>query len=151
MYLVRALMIARGEVVELAQQAATHEERKVEEAALRERAREIESSREELLSYFLQFNDPAPLLEMVERTGASLNLDVEIVSVIETTLGGSKDVKGERAGRLAVKVGGSWDACYSFAERIEHLPYAVAVEAVTLSKGESDRWSGEITFYVLGI
>ncbi len=150
-YLVSSLTALRAKADELARTVASHTEREIADAALRERVREVEDERKELRSFFLQFNDPAPLLEMVEEAGARFGLVVEIESVTEATLGGNKDGEAERIGRVAVKFDGAWSDCYRFVETIERLPYAVSIESVKVSRNKSEQWSGEVTFSVLGI
>lgn len=150
-YLVSALIALRAQADELARTAASYNERQVAQAALQERVREVEEERKELRTYFLQFNDPAPLFEMVEEAGARYGLSVEIESVTEATLGSDKNNGAERIGRVAVKIDGAWSDCYRFVEAIERLPYAISIESVTVSSNKSEQWSGEVIFSVLGI
>lgn len=136
-----AYLVARDESM------VRSEEAKVEQmlVSLVEETREV---REGLFGYLIAEKNTTPFLSAVESVASDAHISVEFETLAEQE--GGKGASGQGIVRAVLNVGGGWSQLHHFLVLIEHMPYAVTIEALNVEELQDEKgvWSGHVTLTV---
>lgn len=114
--------------------------------------RETEEERGELNKYLVTRDNPASFLEQLESVGAEVGVGVSIASLEELVSTGSNPESDPYGGvgspqiRVSLEVLGTWKGVYAYLQLLEVMPYALAIEQVSIAQQETGSlWEGVVT------
>jgi hypothetical protein len=110
----------------------------------------------ELNSYLVDVDNPTPFLSLLEELARDVQvlLDVESLSAESpsTNKNSPSDPIGMKHVTAVLKVEGSWEHVHHLLSLIEHMPYLVTVERMTIAReNTSGMWVGQVHLRVMAL